>query len=50
MGTFSVNIEIGDPQGQRFESVGALVETSASDSVNERSILVKRAVIRDAPE
>ncbi len=30
MGTFRVTIEIGDPQGQRYEQVSALVDTGAS--------------------
>ncbi len=33
MGTFSVNIEIGDPDGYRFVSVQALVETGASYTI-----------------
>jgi clan AA aspartic protease len=32
MGTFRVQIEIGDPQGQRFESVEALVDTGATNT------------------
>ncbi len=30
MGTFSVPIEIGNPEGTRYESVAALVDTGAS--------------------
>ncbi len=30
MGTFRVKIEIGDPKGERFESVEALVDTGPS--------------------
>ena len=30
MGTFSVQIEIGDPQGERWTSLDALVDTGAS--------------------
>src|SRR3972149_6248571 len=30
MGTFRANLEIGDPQGQRYESVEALVDTGSS--------------------
>ncbi|MCH7800811.1 MAG: aspartyl protease family protein [Chloroflexi bacterium] len=30
MGTFTVTVEIGDPQGQRFEEVEALVDTGAT--------------------
>ena len=39
MGTFRVPIEIGDPQGDRFERVEALVDTGASYSVLPASIL-----------
>ena len=30
MGTFRVNIEVGDPTGQRYEAVEALVDTGAT--------------------
>ena len=30
MGTFPVTIEVGDPRGERFEPVEALVDTGAS--------------------
>ena len=30
MGIFQVELEIGDPNGQRFESVSAMVDTGAS--------------------
>ncbi len=33
MGTFSVTIEVGDPQGQRYEPVEALVDTGATYTV-----------------
>ena len=33
MGTFGVTIEVGDPQGQRYEAVEALVETGATHTV-----------------
>jgi predicted aspartyl protease len=33
MGTFSVTVEIGDPQGTRFETLEALVDAGASDTV-----------------
>ena len=39
MGTFSVNIEIGDPDGNRFESVLALVDTGASYTTIASSVL-----------
>ena len=39
MGAFRVSIEIGDPQGQRFEPVEALADTGASFTWLPRSIL-----------
>ena len=39
MGTFRVAIEIGDPRGERWESVEALVDTGASDTFAPRSLL-----------
>lgn len=39
MGTFSVTIEAGDPQGQRFRAVEALVDTGASDTTLPTSLL-----------
>ena len=30
MGIFQVELEIGDPNGQRFESINAMVDTGAS--------------------
>ena len=33
MGTFSVTIEVGDAQGQRYEAVEALVDTGATHTV-----------------
>jgi clan AA aspartic protease len=39
MGTFPVLIEIGDPQGERFEQIEALVDTGASDTVVPASLL-----------
>ena len=33
MGAFSVTIEVGDPQGQRYEAVEALVDTGATHTV-----------------
>jgi clan AA aspartic protease len=44
MGTFRVTIQIGDPQGQRYESVEALVDTGASDTVVPRPILQRLGV------
>ncbi len=39
MGTFKVQIEIGDPEGQRFEAVSALVDTGSTYTVLPRSFL-----------
>ena len=44
MGTFSVSVQIGDPQGQRFESLEALVDTGASDTVVPRRVLERLGV------
>ena len=39
MGTFSVTIEAGDPQGRRFRAVEALVDTGASYTTLPTSFL-----------
>jgi predicted aspartyl protease len=39
MGTFSVTIEAGDPQGQRFRAVEALVDMGASYTMFPASLL-----------
>ena len=39
MGTFRVNLEIGDPGGQRFEQVEALVDSGATYTFIPRSVL-----------
>jgi len=39
MGTFRVEIEVGDPEGTRFESVEALVDTGATNTTLPASIL-----------
>ena len=39
MGTFRVTVEIGDPQGEHFEAVAALVDTGASYTAVPRSLL-----------
>ena len=44
MGTFSVEIEIGDPAGERWESVEALVDTGATYPVIPRPLLESLAV------
>ena len=44
MGTFSVTIQVEDLQGEQFESVEALVDTGASDTVVPRPILERLGV------
>jgi clan AA aspartic protease len=44
MGTFTVTVEVGDPQGQRFESVQATVDTGASDTLAPRAMLERLGV------
>jgi clan AA aspartic protease len=44
MGTFHVSVEIGDPRGERYERVEALVDTGASDTVVPRRILERLGV------
>ncbi len=44
MGTFPYTLEIGDPQGQRYERVEALVDTSASFTVVPASVLQKLGI------
>ena len=44
MGTFRVRIEVGDPQGARFEAVDALVDTGASHTSLPRPLLERMAV------
>ena len=44
MGTFSVQLQVGDPSGQRFEAIEAMVDSGATylgiDPVNRRLIPV----------
>ena len=44
MGTFRVNIEIGDPQGQSYESIEALVDTGATHTLLPRNLLIELGV------
>jgi len=44
MGTFRVKIEVGDADGERWESVDALVDTGASFTVVPASILPRAGV------
>ena len=45
MGTFSVTIEIGDPVGQRYERVEALVDTGATYTTVPTPLLERLGVI-----
>ncbi len=45
MGTFLVPLEIGDPQGERFETVEALVETGATYTTLPASTLRRLGVL-----
>lgn len=44
MGTFKVKLEIGDPQGQRWETIEALVDTGASFTVIPAPVLRRLGV------
>jgi clan AA aspartic protease len=44
MGTFRVQIEVGDPEGKRFESVEALVDTGATNTTLPASVLERLGV------
>ena len=51
MGTFRVDIEIGDPAGQRYEKVEALVDTGATYTMVPAPLLERLGVVphvRDA--
>ena len=45
MGTFNITIEIGDPQGQRFEEIDALVDTGATMTAVPTFILRRLGVV-----
>lgn len=45
MGTFNIDIEIGDPTGTRFETVTALVDTGASVTTLPGPILEELGVV-----
>jgi len=45
MGTFSATIELGDPLGQRFESLDAVVDTGSTYTVVPASLLVRLGVV-----
>ena len=44
MGTFQVEMEIGDPQGGRFEQLSALVDTGSTYTVIPRPLLERLRV------
>ena len=44
MGTFTVRIEVGDVAGRRFESVEALVDTAATNTVLPEAMLTQLGV------
>ena len=44
MGTFNVQLEIGDPDGQRFETVEAMVDSGATFTFIPRSLLERLGV------
>ncbi len=44
MGTFRITIGVGDPQGQRYESVDALVDTGATYTTLPASVLTRLGV------
>ena len=44
MGTFTVTVEIGDPQGQHFEEVEALVDTGATYTALPATLLRRLGV------
>ena len=44
MGTFSVEIEIGDPQGERFERVAVTVDTGSTYTVVPKPVLERLGV------
>jgi len=47
MGTFKVTLDIGDPDGRRWETVEALVDTGASHTLVPSSILRRLGVAPD---
>ena len=44
MGPFNVTIEVGDPSGQRLETIEALVDTGATYTVLPRALLDRLGV------
>ena len=50
MGTFTVSIEVGDPEGTHFENVDALVDTGAFYTMLPSSELQKLGVMQEESE
>src|SRR2546425_617045 len=50
MGTFRVEIEVGDPDGRRYERVDALVDTSATYTSLPRPLLEALGIVPHARE
>jgi predicted aspartyl protease len=48
MGTFNVDIEIGDPEGRRYDRVEALVDTGATYTSVPRPLLERLGIVADA--
>ena len=48
MGIFQVELEIGDPNGQRFESVNTLVDTGASYTLIPAPLLRELGIVPHA--
>ena len=48
MGIFYVDLEIGDPEGLRFETVRALVDTGANYSFMPESLLSELGIVPNA--
>ncbi len=44
MGTFTVTIEVGDPGASNFESIEALVDTGATNTVLPKALLARLGV------
>ena len=44
MGTFNVQLEIGDPEGERYETVEAMVDSGAAYTFMPQSLLRKLGV------
>lgn len=45
MGIFNVALEIGDPEGQRYETVEALVDSGAAYTIMPKSLLDRLGVV-----